>query len=90
MLRPIGWWLASAPNYLRCGMDRLLDDAKQGPSILAAPPRPIAGQPAPHLLPLPSAEYIALVDWNGRKICADKEGAIPKDAPLAISPSLRS
>lgn len=24
MLRPTGWWLASAPIDLRCGMDRLL------------------------------------------------------------------
>jgi REP element-mobilizing transposase RayT len=84
-------------NPIRAGMTRRLDcshhtsiarrlkDARRIPAVLSAPLTPMAGQPAPHALPLTTAEYITLVDWTGRQMRPDGKGAIPTSAPSALS-----
>jgi hypothetical protein len=45
---------------------------------------PICGVPASSMPPITVAEYIDLVDETGRKIRADKRGAIPAEEPRAL------
>jgi REP element-mobilizing transposase RayT len=84
-------------NPIRAGMTRRLDrsrhtsiarrlrESAQDRSMLSAPLQAMAGLPAQHALPLSVAEYITLVDWTGRQWRPDKRGAIPKNAPSALS-----
>jgi hypothetical protein len=45
---------------------------------------PICGIPATSMPPITVAEYIDLVDETGRKVRADKRGAIPAEEPRAL------
>ena len=54
------------------------------PESVAQPLMPICGVPATSMPPLTVAEYIDLVDETGRKVRADKRGAIPAEEPRAL------
>jgi REP element-mobilizing transposase RayT len=54
------------------------------PELGAQPLRPICGVAATAMPPITVAEYIDLVDDTGRKIRADKRGAIPAEEPRAL------
>jgi hypothetical protein len=54
------------------------------PELAAEPLMPICGVVATSMPPVTVAEYIDLVDETGRKVRADKRGAIPAEEPRAL------
>ncbi len=55
------------------------------PELGAKPLMPICGIPALSMPPVTVGEYIDLVDDTGRRIRADKRGAIPAEEPRALA-----
>jgi REP element-mobilizing transposase RayT len=84
-------------NPIRAGMTHKLDrsrhtsiarrlkESKRDRSSLSDQLQAMAGLPAPHVLPLSAAEYIALVDWTGSQFQSNKKCVIQKCAPSALS-----
>jgi len=65
---------------------RLRCEAVHGsPELADEPLLPICGIPATSMPPITVGEYIDLVDDTGRKIRADKRGAIPAEEPRALA-----
>jgi hypothetical protein len=58
--------------------------AQSSPLMLTRPLKPIAGNLSPDLN-LSTADYLQLLDWNGRTLAPDKRGRIAQDAPAIVS-----
>jgi hypothetical protein len=62
---------------------RRLQAAADDADSLIAPLRPVAGVPCA-FLPVRLDEYVAMTEWTGKQVRADKRGAIPADAPSVL------
>jgi hypothetical protein len=64
-------------------VQRRLQAATQHTEALAVPLRPVAGMPCA-FVPVRLDDYVAIAEWTGKQVRADKRGAIPADAPSVL------
>ncbi len=82
-------------NPIRAGIARRLDHSRHtsiqrriastrcNPEVLHTSLTPVAGRIVP-LMPISTADYLALVEWTGRQLHPGKRGRIAEDAPSCL------